>query len=285
MNSDFQAKLEALVEKMPAFPASVSSILKLTANPSCAPKELVGVIEHDPILTVKILKLVNSAYFGLAREITSVKQSIVYVGLNTIKNVAISIATIGVLPNKSPSGYSLEQFLNHTLTTAAIARVLARRNGVDSKDLGDYFVSSLLHDIGQLMMAQLLPKGFQKVQQLLESKPMQLFEAEKRVFGVDHAEVGALLAERWQLPPQLVDTIRFHHRLCDSPEVSQLMKTVFVANQLSKLMGHDQDGLSHVEPIPDTINDWIGGSLEQLLENLEGVDDEVALCRLFIDAR
>ncbi|MFK5892431.1 MAG: HDOD domain-containing protein, partial [Pseudomonadota bacterium] len=151
--SDINEKLEKMVDKMPAFPSSVNQILQLTSDINSSPKELIQVIEHDPVLTLKILKLVNSAYFGLSREVTSIKKSVVYIGLNSIKNISISIAAIGVLPSKNLSGYSMSDFLLHSLNTAAVAKLIGKSKGVAETDLGDYFVTSLLHDIGQLALA------------------------------------------------------------------------------------------------------------------------------------
>lgn len=160
--SEVSEKLEKMVDKMPAFPSSVSQILELTSDINSSPKELISVIEHDPVLTLKILKLVNSAYFGLSREVTSIKKSVVYIGLNSVKNISISIAAIGVLPKKSLSGFSMVDFLLHSLTTAAVARLLGKSKGVSETQLGDYFVTSLLHDIGQLALSQFFPKQFDR---------------------------------------------------------------------------------------------------------------------------
>ena len=281
---DIDPRIMAMVEKMPAFPASVTTILNLTARSTCAPKDLVEVIEHDPVLTVKVLKLVNSAYFGLSREVTSVKQAIVYVGINTIKNVAISIAAMGALPSTSPSGYDLQRFLSHSLTTAAAARVLARGLGVKENDLGDFFVASLLHDIGQLLMAQFFPAEFAKALSLCADDGVSIQQAEQQMMGVDHAMVGAMLAERWQLPAPLVGCIRNHHRLGEIESPTPLDMTVFVANQVSKMVVADGQGLSQIESFPPHVETWVGGDLHGVMGRLHDLDTEIERCRHIIAA-
>lgn len=280
--SDMRERLEKIVEKMPAFPASVSTILDITSDINCAPKDLVKVIELDPVLTAKVLKLVNSAYFGLSREVTSVKHSVVYVGINTIKNVAISIAAIGVLPHTSSGGYDLDRFLNHSLSTAAIARLLARSKGVTENDIGDYFVASLLHDIGQMVLGQYMPEEFQQVLTICHERNIPICEAEREVFGLDHAEIGAMLAESWELPAQLITCIRNHHQIGDIEDPSLLEKTIFIANQVSKGMEDDDSGLSQQEPIPEPIQEWLGISVGEVAESLDGLDEEIEKCNIFI---
>lgn len=282
MGDDIRERLEKIVEKMPAFPASVNTILDITSDINCAPKDLVKVIELDPVLTAKVLKLVNSAYFGLSREVTSVKHSVVYVGINTIKNVAISIAAIGVLPHTSSGGYDLDRFLDHSLTTAAIARLLGRSKGVTENDLGDYFVASLLHDIGQMVVGQYMPEEFQRALTISNEQNVPICEAEQQVFGLDHAEIGAMLAESWQLPAQLISCIRNHHQIADIDEPSILEKTIFVANQVSKLMEDNNSGLSQQEVIPQPILEWLGMPVENVAESLDGLDEEIQKCNIFV---
>ena len=124
LSSELSRKLAAAVEKMPAFPKSVQRILELTRDINCKPKELVGVIEKDPVMTIKLLRILNSAYYSFPNPITSVHQSVVYLGLNTIKHMALSFATVGVLPPDNDAGFDINSYLMHSLTTATIARML-----------------------------------------------------------------------------------------------------------------------------------------------------------------
>ncbi len=140
-----------MVEKMPAFPQSVHRILALTSNVDCSPKELVAVIEHDPILTLKVLKLVNSAYFGLSKEIDSVNRAVVFVGINTIKNLAITVATTGSLPKTNRAGINMKDFWGHSLSVGVIAKLLASDRETAGSVLSSFFVAGLLHDLGKIL--------------------------------------------------------------------------------------------------------------------------------------
>ncbi len=280
--SDMRERLETIVEKMPAFPASVNTILEITSDLNFDAKDLVKVIELDPVLTAKVLKLVNSAYFGLSKEVTSVKHAVVYVGINTIKNVAISIAAIGVLPHTSSGGYDLDRFLDHSLKTAAVSRLLARSKGVAEAELGDYFVASLLHDIGQMVLGQYMPQEFQQALALAAERAIPIDEAEREVFGLDHAEIGAMLAESWKLPALLASCIRNHHRIGSLEEPSTLEKSIFVANQVSKGMEGDGSPLAQQEVVPAAVQEWLGMPVAEVAESLDGLDEEIERCNIFI---
>ena len=132
-----------MVEKMPAFPMSVHRILEITADINADPKELVSIIEHDPVLIMRMLKLANSPYFRLSQKITSVNHAMVIIGFNTVKNMALSIAAIGILRLKISAGFDLEGFLLHSLSTATIAKLFAKNMRVPPKESFDYFLSGL----------------------------------------------------------------------------------------------------------------------------------------------
>ena len=102
-----QAKIAEMIESMPAFPKSVQQVLALADDINCNPRELVRVVEHDPVLTGRMLRVVNSAYFGLSRRISSVKEALAFIGLNTLKNVALTLAAVGALPRENEAGSRL----------------------------------------------------------------------------------------------------------------------------------------------------------------------------------
>ncbi|OQX31659.1 MAG: hypothetical protein B0D96_05295 [Candidatus Sedimenticola endophacoides] len=164
-----QQKLERLVDKMPTFPQSVHRIIEICSDINFSTRELISIIEHDPIITLKLLKLVNSAYFGLSRKITSIKHSVVYIGANTIKNVAMTITTIGILPTKAHAGINRNNFLMHSLTTASLAKLIAKEKGVAEAQLTDYFIAGLLHDIGVILAAQLVQDEYRAVLHLTQN--------------------------------------------------------------------------------------------------------------------
>jgi putative nucleotidyltransferase with HDIG domain len=278
-----QSEITRLVEKMPAFPQSVTKVLELTAKAECSPKELVKVIEHDPIMTVKILKLVNSAFYGLPRPINSINHGVVYVGLNTVKNLSLSIAAIGMLPKKSEIDFDMDDFLLHSLGVAAVAKRLAGRVGVSDKEAADYFIAGLLHDFGKVVLAQFKPQEFKMALEIADMGMTSLHLAEKQIFDIDHAEIGGLLAETWKLPAELVESIRNHHHLGEEGvNNSKLLDCIFAANQIVNSLGIGFSGNRVVEPFPESVKARFGLDLEGLIAALGDLSNEIEQARAYI---
>jgi putative nucleotidyltransferase with HDIG domain len=237
LSLELEKKLGMAVERMPAFPKSVQKILEMTRDINCLPKDLVGVIEKDPVMTMKVLKVINSAYYSLPNKITSVNQSVVYLGLNTVKNLALAFAAVGILPRMNAAGFDIQRYLLHSLTTAAIARQLCGQYARGEADPGDCYIAGLLHDFGKVVLAQYLAPEFRDALERTHgtdgSGGMPLHQAEREVIGVDHGFIGAKLAERWQFPPHLVEVIRLHHSEEHGPDA--MMDCLRVANQISRM--------------------------------------------------
>lgn len=211
LSLELERRLTMAVERMPAFPRSVQTVLDMTRNINCLPKDLVGVIEKDPVMTVKILRVINSAYYSLPNKITSVGQSVVYLGINTIKNLALSIAAVGILPRFNTMGFDIQRYLLHSLTVAALARLLCEKHARGEADPGDCYIAGLLHDFGKVVFAQFMAGEFVKALAIAVDAGKPLHVAEAEVIGADHAFVGALLAKKWQFAVPLVNCIRDHH--------------------------------------------------------------------------
>ena len=175
------ARLAAAVESMPAFPKSVQSILAMTRHVDCAPKDLVEVMGKDPVITIKVLRVVNSAYYNLSCQITSMDHAVVFLGFNTIKNLALSIAAISMLPAKHLTGFDAQQYLLHSLVTAGIAKRLALR--VQGADPNDCFIAGLLHDFGKVVVAQCMPAEYQRAVELSLWNETSLHAALRQVVG------------------------------------------------------------------------------------------------------
>ncbi|MEW7977131.1 MAG: HDOD domain-containing protein [Candidatus Sedimenticola endophacoides] len=222
---------------------------------------------------------------GLSRKITSIKHSVVYIGANTIKNVAMAITTIGILLTKAHAGINRNNFLMHSLTTASLAKLIAKEKGVAEAQLTDYFIAGLLHDIGVILAAQLVQDEYRAVLHLTQNCGMTLHEAERRILGFNHAEMSAILVERWKFPQHLVESIRNHHSLEQMSDPSLLERVVFVANQVSKLIDHDEpeNKMSRVETIPGYIEQWLGIPIEEVPGTLDDLPSELEKAKAYLD--
>jgi len=270
-----------MVEKMPAFPRSVHRVLDLASDINSDPKDLVEVIEHDPVMILKILKLVNSAYFGLSQKITSVNHAVVYIGLNTVKNLALSTAAIGTLPRKNEAGFDMDAFLLHSLSTASIAKLFTKKMNIQSKEAFDFFLSGLLHDFGKVVFAHFLPGEFQKALLIAKEKGISLFEAENEIFNIDHTEVGSLLAEKWQLPSNLIEALKSHH--CFEGDRLLVTDVVSASNRISKELKIGHSGNDLVEKLPIEIIGRFGNDIDGIVDALGDVKAEIDKALIFIN--
>ena len=264
MSPELFDKLAAAVDGMPAFPKSVQKILELTRHLDCSPRELVQVIEKDPVVTVKVLRVVNAAYFSLPKPITSINHAVVYLGFNTIKNLALGIAAIGIVPPNNVAGFDGRQCLLHCLSTAGIAKKLAPR--VAGADPMDSYVAGLLHDFGKLVLARFLPAEFRTALELSQCHQTSLHLALRDVIGADHAEVGAMLVEIWCFPANLIEAIRFQY----GPDTrdTPMIACVFAANQISKKLQFGNGANPCAEELPPALAQRLGGSLDEVLDSV-----------------
>lgn len=279
ISAELSKKLSEAVEKMPAFPKSVQRILELSRDINCSPKELVSVIEKDPVMTMKLLRIINSSYYSFPKQITSVNQSIVFIGLNTIKNMALSFAVIGVLPQHNAAGYDMQRYLMHSLITASLARILCQKFNKDGTDPSDCNLAGLLHDFGKVVFAQFLPEEFKLALKYSADNNVPLHIAERNIIGVDHSVVGAMLVEGWKFPKNLSDTIRNHHD--DTISNSTMHNCLFVADLLSK---HKllNNGVERVMPdLPPDIAARFGGNPEEIIVKLGDLSNVVAEANAF----
>ncbi len=266
MTPELSQKLAAAVDRMPAFPKSVQKILELTRDVNCSPKDLVQVIDKDPVVMVKVLRVVNSAYYSLPKQITSINHAVVYLGFNTIKNLALSIAAIGILPAHNAAGFDGQQYLIHSLSTAGIAKQLALRlEGVDPMDC---FIAGLLHDFGKVVFAQFMPEEFRRALETSQWNETSLHLALREIIGADHAVVGAMLLEKWRFPADLIETIGLQY----GPELkgkdTAMIACVFAANQISKKLEFGFGGNPWIEELPPTIAKRLGGTLDEVIVSL-----------------
>ncbi len=282
MDSELQNRLMKVVDQMPPFPKSVHRVIELTNDLNCAPKDLVQVIEHDPVITMKMLKLVNSAFFALSKSVTSVRHAVVYLGLNTVKNLALSIATVQCLPSKNTAEFNSNDFLLHSLTTASIAQRIGKEF-LGSGDTSDLFVTGLLHDFGKVVLAQFMSEDFGKAIIMAKEKGISLHEAEMELIGADHTTIGAMLAEKWELPKELTECIRNHHNadaIDASPDIVD--DCVFAADQISKKLEFGFSGNPIIEEFPDHMVKRFGMGMDQMIEVLGDLSHEVEKAESFI---
>ena len=206
------SQIRNYISRMPSFSTTVTKVLQICNRPDTSPMDLNRVISLDPVLTGVLLKLVNSAYYSLGKEVSSVPQAIILLGINTVKNLALSTAVIGSIGHHdAQGGLSREDFWVHSLGVGVISRSLAELRGVPAEAREDYFVAGLLHDLGKIPLDHCYPAQYPLVLEAVRRERVSLAETERVFLGTDHGAVGALIAEKWRLHRDLLEVMFHHH--------------------------------------------------------------------------
>lgn len=195
------------LDKLPSVPHTYWELTRLAARPDVALEDLAAVVERDPAMTVKVLQLVNSGYFGMPQKLSSVRQAVSYLGTDLLKALALSVHAFGTLSPKAPRDFSLENLQRHAVQAAR----MVKRMVPDPKRAGEAFTAALVHDIGRIILAVGVPDLLDEAlrQERKSGKPSHLVERE--LLGVCHAEVGAYLLGVWGLPLPIVEAVAYHH--------------------------------------------------------------------------
>jgi HD-like signal output (HDOD) protein len=198
--------LERLTD-LPSAPRVVTEIWRVLADEDASTRALSQVVERDPALSAKILRLANSAYFGLPRPVREVRTACVVLGFSTIESLAVGVTALESLSRTVGAAFDLDGFWRHSVATAIAAEKLARRVGI--ADPGPAFCGGVIHDVGKLVLASIAPPRYRRVVDGPNEEPIHV--REEREYGADHADVGGWLGERWRFPPELCEILRGHH--------------------------------------------------------------------------
>jgi HD-like signal output (HDOD) protein len=208
--TDVLKKLE-LVENLPTLPLIVQQVQKLVADPRSNMSQIALIITRDQSIAARVIRLVNSAFYGLGNKVSSIQQAIMLLGLNTVKNLVIGVSVVKTFEGaRNATLFDREKFWLHSFACATGARFIAKK--LDRDEPEDFFMAGLLHDIGILVLDQFFHEEFIAiVQQTLRTK-MELTDVEKSVLGVTHCEIGEFMAAKWRIPEYLAMAIRHHHK-------------------------------------------------------------------------
>jgi len=258
------------IDRMPSLSPTVGKILQVANDPNSSANDLNKVISLDPVLAGKVLKLVNSAYFGFSEKMSSTVRAIVVLGLNTIKNLALSTAALETISTAGATGLNMDEFWRHLLATGVYAKLVARKISVHKNFLEDYFLCGLMHDIGKIVLNNMNPVGYGKLigAARASGKPLHLYET--AIFGINHAEIGKLLGGKWGLQEQIVEAMALHHSPELVPEANKkLVYSIIIANNYVKKLEVGFSGSMYIENFSEDI--WKATSItEDQLGDLEG---------------
>ena len=197
---------------LPSVPALYSEIIEVLQDPQADVDTVGAIVVKDVAMIAKILKLVNSAFFGMGNEISSPSEAVTYLGTDTIKSLILVTHAFSNVDAINLKGLSMDSLWAHSMEVSNAAKAVAYFESADRKTMDEAFVAGLLHDVGKLVFAINLPQEYQQALDLAREKKITMAAAERQVFGADHADVGGYLLGLWGLPVPVVEAIALHHR-------------------------------------------------------------------------
>ena len=247
--------------RLSSFPDIYFRITEVLNSPNSSASHIADVVGLDPSLSAKLLKLVNSSFYGFPSKIDSIPRAIAILGTNELTTLALGISAVQFFKGICPGFVDMKSFWMHSIACGIFARVFAGNKVGLSEER--FFVAGLLHDIGRLVMLRKLPHAMSQAMGMARKKGIPLFKAERAVIGFDHARVGGLLLEEWKFPVSLVGIIKNHH--APGRGKNMLDPTVIqVADILAVAMMYGSSG-SHVVPeLRDNAWDVLGVSTNVL---------------------
>ncbi len=263
------AKILSKVEAFPTMPAAGSKLLALLEEPEVSVHEVEDILRYDPGLTANVLKLANSAYFGIPARIGSVKQAIILLGLKRLIQLVIA-SCVGAVMNKSVAGYNMPpgNLWRHSIAVSIAAEALVKdKKKLDSED---FFTPALLHDIGKLVLGSFVNEELSAIEDIT-AKGIPFVVAENMILDTDHAEIGAKVLSMWSFPKEVVNAVRCHHDPEASDHQSMQIDVVHLSNLLCQT-DTTGDGSGQPVELSTAVIDRLGIEISQF----ESISEKVA---------
>jgi len=244
-------KLRSLVSQLrnlPSLPSLYFRIIDALSAPDTSIEEIGKIIASDPSMTAKILQLVNSAFFGIARRIANPVEAVQFLGVGRVRSLVLSLHVFSRFDQARFKNFSIEQVWKHSISTGAVAQKIGRQQKMERAALEETYVAGMLHDIGKVMLAASLPDEYERALAMVKTEGLTLLQAEQEVFGSTHAQVGAYLLGLWGLPITIVEAVAFHHE--PSQSGVQEFSPLTAVHAASALEHHIREAKPGVVEIP-----------------------------------
>lgn len=260
-------------------------INRVVDDPNCSTSEIAKAVGKDPSFTVRLLQIANSALYHFSSPIDTVEKAVIRIGTSQIRNLALSMSAVSSFAGLPNELVSMENFWKHSLLCALAAKHLARE--MRRCDPDALFTAGLLHDIGELVIFNRLPEQAKEslILVLDGAEELQVNEAEQQVIGLDHAEVGAELARKWNLPPMIEECIACHHHIENAQRHPREAALIHIANVVAQMAELDSLDPIDVPPIDPRAWEITGLSEDALEPAMRAAQEEIIeIEKLFIQS-
>jgi HD-like signal output (HDOD) protein len=270
-------RVRAYILRMAGLSTTAMKVLRTCNEPTACANDLNRVISLDPVLTGRVLQLINSAYYSLPSKVGSLTRAIILLGINTVKNLVLGFAVFESFARRDHFRvFTPDEFWAHSLSTAAGAKLLAVRHGVPLSEREDFFVAGLMHDLGKIPLNHLFPDAYRRAAETARCSASGMRAAEQVCLNVDHCEVGGMIARKWQLGPGLSAALAGHHAIDESAAAGGglgLAEAVALADLLAHRTGA---GTAGGNSLSESQREWLGRRWQLRDEDLAGMSAAVA---------
>ncbi len=266
---------------LPTLSVVVTRVSEMVRDPRVSAAAVGRVISEDQALTAKVLKLVNSSFYGFPQRVNSVTRAIVILGFNRVRNLTLTASVLGALPARH-GAFSVASFWAHSVATAIASDSLAKILRLPA-EAEDAFVSGLLHDIGKLMTIHFFKEEFEAVMKTVVEKNCLVVEAEQETIGTTHAHIGGWLSQRWNFPESIAASVRMHHQPDLSHQHRRLVMIVHVADILARALGLGSGGDMRIPVVDEASWRELGLTREVLDQCMKEMLDRVEQTEEFIE--
>ncbi|MEG8947291.1 HDOD domain-containing protein [Rosettibacter firmus] len=223
------------VNNLPTLPTIYTTLSEAMENPNTTKEELAKIISTDQAASFKILKVANSPFYGLRGRVDTITQALLYLGFNEVKNIVFALSVINSFTrNKLFTKFKPTDLWAHSIGVGVATRIIGAAIG--EKNLENYFLAGIFHDIGKLIFFEYVPNEYSKVIHLVESKNIPIKDAELEILGINHARAGQLIAEKWKLPQTVVNIVSAHHTGLIGFNINPLLASVHLGDIIARAM-------------------------------------------------
>jgi len=261
------------ITDLPTLPDVMTKLSDTIADPNCSAKNIVDILNSDPAIASKILKTVNSPLFSAVKQtIDNLQHAIVRLGFKEVQNIALSTAIVKMFEKSTGRIFDMKQFWKHSLFTSLVAIELGKRLPAMKLKSDELHIAGLLHGIGKIILDTYFPDDFEKSMSLALHAEMPLYQAEEMLLGINHCELGYMVALNWNLPVVAINTIRFYNTPSDAPVEHQRIAEVI--NMAHYIVSTQDFGISG-DVLTPNLNKKVWDSLKLVPDDIQAVIESV----------
>ncbi len=284
MGPSIKSLISGIQRGMGSYAPIIEEVEAVLRDPESSLTNVGEVIEKDPDLTARLLKLGNSSFYGFPTRLETVSAAVSLIGIQQVQDLIVATSVVDTFAGVTPEFVNMESFWRHSLACGIGARILAISKRIPNPE--KFFVAGLLHDVGRLVLFSQVPKITQEVFEYYQQKNVLLWEAETQVLGYDHAQIGEALLRAWMYPGNLVHAVANHHRPLSFDAFRTEASIVHVVDHLVNAAQIGSSGERHVPPLQTKAWDLLNLATDSLESVVVAIDDQIeAVQEVFLQSK